>query len=366
VKRTVVTYGLSPQANLRVVDVQPRGFGSAFRLIYQGEDIGLFRIPTPPGEHNVRNAAAAIAVGLHLNLPVDLIRTGLEQFGGVGRRFDVKGTYGGVTLIDDYAHHPAEIRSTLEAARHCGFKRLLVLFQPHRYSRTKALWDDFCHAFNQADILVITDIYSAGEKPLCCVTGARLAASILDGGQQHTIYMQSMQEAIEELYRMACPGDAVMALGAGSVGRALEQLALLLGSKVVLCQSGIFSATSERSCILIPCLRNLPPWELEATPTGSSFGVATAFLKLSGCWTIPEFRTAFSVVGRICWLPMVNCPGWCCSFLLLEAESRSPTISPLWMPQRIWGAWSHFARVITWAEWKALSVCPEALEGPCA
>lgn len=232
VKRTVVTYGLSPQANLRVVDVQPRGFGSAFRLIYQGEDIGLFRIPTPPGEHNVRNAAAAIAVGLHLNLPVDLIRTGLEQFGGVGRRFDVKGTYGGVTLIDDYAHHPAEIRSTLEAARHCGFKRLLVLFQPHRYSRTKALWDDFCHAFNQADILVITDIYSAGEKPLCCVTGARLAASILDGGQQHTIYMQSMQEAIEELYRMACPGDAVMALGAGSVGRALEQLALLLGSKV--------------------------------------------------------------------------------------------------------------------------------------
>jgi len=232
VKRTVVTYGLSPQANLRVVDVQPRGFGSAFRLIYQGEDIGLFRIPTPPGEHNVRNAAAAIAVGLHLNLPVDLIRTGLEQFGGVGRRFDVKGTYGGVTLIDDYAHHPAEIRSTLEAASHCGFKRLLVLFQPHRYSRTKALWDDFCHAFNQADILVITDIYSAGEKPLCCVTGARLAASILDGGQQHTIYMQSMQEAIEELYRMACPGDAVMALGAGSVGRALEQLALLLGSKV--------------------------------------------------------------------------------------------------------------------------------------
>jgi UDP-N-acetylmuramate--alanine ligase len=171
-------------------------------------------------------------VGLYLNLPTELIRQGLAKFGGVGRRFDVKGTYNGVTLIDDYAHHPAEIRSTLEAARHCGFKRLLVLFQPHRYSRTRALWDDFCHAFNQADILVITDIYSAGEKPICCITGPRLAASILDTGHRHVLYMQTMQEAIETLYREVRPGDAVMALGAGSVGRGLEQLALLLGAQV--------------------------------------------------------------------------------------------------------------------------------------
>jgi UDP-N-acetylmuramate--alanine ligase len=232
VKRPVITYGLSSQASLQITQVRPLGMGSEFQLTYLGDDLGIFHIPTPPGLHNVRNAAAAVAVGVYLNLPVELIREGLAKFGGVGRRFDVRGVYNGVTLIDDYAHHPAEIRATLEAARHCGFKRLLVLFQPHRYSRTKALWDDFCHAFNQADILVITDIYSAGEKPLCCVTGARLAASILDAGHRHVLYMQTMQEANETLFREARPGDAVMALGAGSVGRALEQMALLLEAKV--------------------------------------------------------------------------------------------------------------------------------------
>jgi len=231
VQRPVITYGVSSQASLQITQVRPSGFGSEFRLTYMGDDLGLFQIPTPPGLHNVRNAAAAVAVGLYLNLSAELIREGLAKFGGVGRRFEVKGAYNGVTLIDDYAHHPAEIHATLEAARHCGFKRLLVLFQPHRYSRTKALWDDFCHAFNQADILVITDIYAAGEKPLCCVTGARLAASILDAGHRRVLYMQTMQEAIENLYREARPGDAVMALGAGSVGRALEQLAVLLEAK---------------------------------------------------------------------------------------------------------------------------------------
>jgi UDP-N-acetylmuramate--alanine ligase len=238
VQRPVITYGLSSQASLQITEVRSMGFGSEFRLTYLGDDLGVFQIPTPPGLHNVRNAAAAVAVGLYLNLPADQIREGLAKFGGVDRRFDVKGTHNGITLIDDYAHHPAEIRATLEAARQCGFKRLLVLFQPHRYSRTKALWDDFCHAFNQADILVITDIYSAGEKPLCCVTGARLAASILDAGHRRVLYMQTMQEAIEALYREARSGDAVMALGAGSVGRALEQLALLLEAKVPKAHAG--------------------------------------------------------------------------------------------------------------------------------
>jgi UDP-N-acetylmuramate--alanine ligase len=230
VKRPVITYGCSSQASLQITAVRPVGFGSEFRLTYRGDDLGTFQIPTPPGIHNVRNAAAAAAVGLHVSLPVELIRTGLANFGGVARRFDVKGSYNGITLIDDYGHHPAEIRATLDAARNCGFKRLLVLFQPHRYSRTKALWDDFCHAFNDADVLVITDIYSAGEKPLCCVTGVRLAAAILDAGHRHVVYMQTMQEAIESLYREARPGDAVIALGAGNVGRALEQLTLLLGT----------------------------------------------------------------------------------------------------------------------------------------
>ena len=165
VKRPVITYGTSSQADLMIADVKLTGLSSEFSLKYRGEDLGVFRLPSPPGIHNVRNAAAAAAVGLVLNVPADLIREGLEHFSGVGRRFEIKGKFSGVTLIDDYGHHPAEIRATLEAARGCGYKRLLVLFQPHRYSRTRHLWDDFCRSFNQADVLVITDIYAAGEPP---------------------------------------------------------------------------------------------------------------------------------------------------------------------------------------------------------
>ncbi len=232
VKRPVMTYGLSSQADVLITDVRPLSMGSEFRLSHHGEDLGIFRLPTPPGLHNVRNAAAAVAVGLHLNLPIELIRLGLARFGGVGRRFEVKGPFNGVTLVDDYGHHPAEIRATLRAARDCNFKRLLVLFQPHRYSRTQHLWDDFSRAFNHADLLVVTDIYPAGEQPIPGITGAALAEAILDAGHRHVFYMQSMQDAIEFLLREARPGDAVMAIGAGSVGRALEQLALLLGAQV--------------------------------------------------------------------------------------------------------------------------------------
>ena len=166
VTRPVITYGTSAQADLVIADVRLQGLSSRFRLIYRGDDLGEFFLPGPPGIHNVRNAAAAAAVALFLNVPADLIRAGLENFTGVGRRFEVKGVVGGVTLIDDYGHHPVEIRATLAAARGCSYERLLVLFQPHRYTRTQHLWDDFCSAFNQADVLVITDIYAAGEPPM--------------------------------------------------------------------------------------------------------------------------------------------------------------------------------------------------------
>src|SRR5579863_52529 len=166
VKRPVLTYGMSSQADLVISDIKLAGLESRFRLTYHGEDLGMFRLPSPPGIHNVRNAAAAAAVALHLNIPADLIRSGLAKFSGVGRRFEIKGTFAGVTLIDDYGHRPAEIRATLEAARGCGYKRLLVLFQPHRYTRTKHLWDEFCRAFNQADVLFVSEIYPAGETPI--------------------------------------------------------------------------------------------------------------------------------------------------------------------------------------------------------
>jgi UDP-N-acetylmuramate--alanine ligase len=232
VKRPVITYGTTSQADLVISDVKLIGLASEFRLSYRGEDLGIFNLPSPPGIHNVRNAAAAAAVALSLNVPADLIRVGLEKFSGVGRRFEVKGVYAGVTLIDDYGHHPAEIRATLEAARGCGYKRLLVLFQPHRYTRTQFLWDDFCRAFNDADILVLTEIYAASEHPIENITGEKLAEAISAAGHKNVVFTSTMQAGIEFMLREARPGDAILTIGAGSVGRVLDQLAMLLGTQV--------------------------------------------------------------------------------------------------------------------------------------
>jgi len=232
VKRPVITYGTTSQADLVISDVNLRGLASEFRLTYRGEDLGIFQLPSPPGIHNVRNAAAAAAVALSLNVPADLIRAGLAKFSGVGRRFEVKGVYAGVTLIDDYGHHPAEIRATLEAARGCGYKRLLVLFQPHRYTRTQFLWDDFCRAFNDADILVITEIYAASEQPIENITGERLAEAISAAGHKNVVFTSTMQAGVEFMLREARHGDAILTIGAGSVGRVLDQLAMLLGTTV--------------------------------------------------------------------------------------------------------------------------------------
>jgi UDP-N-acetylmuramate--alanine ligase len=232
VKRPVITYGTSNQADLVIADVKLNGLSSEFRLKYHGENLGLFTLPAPPGIHNVRNAAAAAGVALSLNVPADLIRAGLAKFSGVGRRFEIKGTFNGVTLIDDYGHHPAEIRATLEAARGCDYHRLLVLFQPHRYSRTQHLWEDFRRSFNLADVLVLTEIYAAGEQPIEGVTGEKLAEAIRSAGHKNVIFTSTMQAGMEYMLREARPGDAVMAIGAGSVGRVLDQLSMLLGAKI--------------------------------------------------------------------------------------------------------------------------------------
>src|SRR6201998_3997101 len=185
VKRPIITYGTSSQADLVISDVKLDGLQSEFRLTYKGDDLGLFYSPPPPGMHNVRNAAAAAAVALYLNVPSDLIREGLFKFAGVSRRFDVKGVVNGITVVDDYGHHPAEIRATLEAARGCKFNRLLVLFQPHRFTRTQHLWDELCLSFNQADILALLDIYSAGETPIPGITSAALANTIREAGHKN-------------------------------------------------------------------------------------------------------------------------------------------------------------------------------------
>jgi UDP-N-acetylmuramate--alanine ligase len=232
VKRPIMTYGISSQADLVITDVKLMGLSSEFRLKFHGDDLGVFRLPSPPGIHNVRNAAAAAAVGLALNVPADLIRAGLAKFSGVDRRFEIRGTHGGVTLIDDYGHHPAEIRATLEAARGCGYNRLLVLFQPHRYTRTQFLWEDFRHSFNQADILVMTEIYPANEPAIEGITGERLAEAIRSAGHKRVIWLNTMDAGLAYMLREARPGDAILTIGAGSVGRVLDQLAPPLESRV--------------------------------------------------------------------------------------------------------------------------------------
>jgi UDP-N-acetylmuramate--alanine ligase len=231
VKRPIITYGTSAQADLVIGDVSMEGLGSQFRLTYRDEDLGMFSLIHPPGVHNVRNAAAAAAVALYLNVPPDLIREGLARFTGVGRRFDIKGVVADVTVIDDYGHHPAEIRATLEAARGCKFNRLLVLFQPHRFTRTQHLWDDFCRAFNQADILVLTDIYAASENPIPRITSEALAAAIREAGHKNVHYFRTMQDGIEFLLKNARPGDAILTIGAGNVSRASNEFMVLLGTE---------------------------------------------------------------------------------------------------------------------------------------
>ncbi|HLW98168.1 MAG TPA: UDP-N-acetylmuramate--L-alanine ligase [Candidatus Acidoferrales bacterium] len=232
VTRPVISYGTSGQADLVISEIQHTGLESDFRLTFRGDDLGMFHLQAPPGIHNVRNAAAAAAVGLYLDIPADLIRDGLASFTGVGRRFDLKGVINGITLIDDYGHHPAEIMATLEAARLCKFSRLLILFQPHRYTRTLHLWDEFCRAFNQADIVVMTDIYAASESPIPGITTEALVAAIRAAGHKHVVYRSSMQDGIDYLLKEARPGDAILTIGAGNVGRAVGEMAILLGAKV--------------------------------------------------------------------------------------------------------------------------------------
>ena len=231
VKRPIITYGTSSQADLVISDVKLEGLASEFRLTFRGDDLGLFQLIHPPGIHNVRNAAAAAAVALYLNVPSDLIREGLAKFAGVGRRFDIKGVVNDVVVIDDYGHHPAEIRATLDAARGCKFNRILVLFQPHRFTRTRHLWDDFCRAFNQADVLILTDIYAAGEAAIPGITSEALSGAIREAGHKNVHYFRSMQDGIEFLLHEARPGDAVMTIGAGNISRASGELMVLLGAE---------------------------------------------------------------------------------------------------------------------------------------
>ncbi|MGA6952315.1 MAG: UDP-N-acetylmuramate--L-alanine ligase [Candidatus Sulfotelmatobacter sp.] len=191
---------------------------SQFAVRYRDQDLGEFTLHVP-GMHNVLNATAAIAVGVGLDVGLEAIRTALDQFRGVDRRFQLRGRVAGVSVIDDYGHHPTEIKATLAAARSCGFRKIHVVFQPHRYTRTRDLLEDFAMAFGDADSLFVLDIYAASEKPIEGISGEALARTIRESGGRSAQYVSSFPDAVSSAAAVAQEGDMILTLGAGSVSQ---------------------------------------------------------------------------------------------------------------------------------------------------
>ena len=223
VKRRTITYGCNTQADFRIADVECGDFSTQFTLYHHGTGLGEFNLNIP-GKHNILNATAATAVAIELGVAPDVIRQGLALFAGVDRRFQVKGHAYGVTVIDDYGHHPTEIRATLQAARSCRADRIHVLFQPHRFSRTFHLMDDFARAFHQADRVYVLDIYGASEKPIEGVTSEALVERLRQFGHKGVEHVASLSAGVEQVCANVAPGDLAITLGAGSVSQASEQI----------------------------------------------------------------------------------------------------------------------------------------------
>jgi len=223
IRRRTITYGASAQADLEAGDICCGPFASDFSLRYRRNDLGRFQLRVP-GRHNVLNATAAAAVALELEVAPERIREALASFSGVDRRFQTRGKERGVTVIDDYGHHPTEIRATLDAARLCGFGRIHVIFQPHRYTRTFHLLDEFGRAFHQADTVTILDIYAASERPIEGVSAEALAERIRQFGHRSVSYAGSIDHGVEAVLATVEDGDVVLTLGAGNVWQAGDLL----------------------------------------------------------------------------------------------------------------------------------------------
>jgi UDP-N-acetylmuramate--alanine ligase len=223
IRRRTITYGRAAQVDLEILNVRLGPAGSDFSLRRHGTELGDFHLNSP-GLHNVLNATAAAGIGLEMDASVAQIREGLAAFSGVDRRFSVRGVENGITVLDDYGHHPTEVKATLAAARLGPYKKIHVLFQPHRFSRTKFLMDDFAGAFNQADSLYLLDIYAASEPAIEGVTAQALVEKIRSFGHRSANYAATMDEGVAAIASAAAPGDLIVTLGAGSVSQAAEKI----------------------------------------------------------------------------------------------------------------------------------------------
>ena len=228
IKKRTITYGLTPQADIYGDGISWQDGRVHFTVKSAAGELGRIDI-APPGMHNVYNALAVVGVGLELELPFVKIKEALHTFAGVQRRMQKKGEIAGITVVDDYGHHPTEIRATLSAIKQAWpEKRLVVLFQPHRYTRTQGLFKEFQTCFHRADYLVMTDIYAASEKPIEGVTSEVLLEATVRHGQRHTRYVPRVEEMAAELLPMLEEGDLVLTLGAGNIVKVGEELLELL------------------------------------------------------------------------------------------------------------------------------------------
>jgi UDP-N-acetylmuramate--alanine ligase len=222
--KSYLTYGLNSQSDIRASDISKEGLSTSFVVTFKNRTIGNITI-SAPGNHNVLNALAAIGVGLELDINFEDIRKGLNNLGGLERRFEVKGESNGILFLDDYGHHPTEIVSTIQTAKECWpDRRLVVVFQPHRYTRTRDLYDRFVTSFNQADLLVIIPVYGAGEEPISGIDSEYLYRGIKGHGHRAVSFFSEKEEAISFLLKEIRHGDLVLTLGAGDVHRAGVEL----------------------------------------------------------------------------------------------------------------------------------------------
>jgi UDP-N-acetylmuramate--alanine ligase len=215
--KSYLTYGLNPQSDIRASGISKEGLNTTFDVIFKNRLAGTVAISIP-GEHNILNALAAVGVGLELDIDFKYIREGLGNPGGLKRRFEIKDERGDILFVDDYGHHPTEILATLSAAKECWpDRRLVVVFQPHRFTRTRDLYDKFVISFNQADFLIITPLYGAGEEPIPGVDSRTLYQGIRNHGHRAVAYCDSTEDTISELLDQIRPGDIVLTLGAGDI-----------------------------------------------------------------------------------------------------------------------------------------------------
>lgn len=228
VEKRFITYGIETKADITASEIHIDGNGSSYIANRNGNALGKIHIKSL-GRHNVANSLAAIAVGLELDIPFEKIAQGLGEFPGVGHRFDVLGQVNDILVVDDYGHHPTEIKATLRAAREAYDKRIIAIFQPHRYSRVALLKDEFARCFYQADVLIVTEIYAASEEAIEGTSGEVLANAIKDYGHKHVIYVPEKDKIADVVCNMSVPGDLIITLGAGDIWRVGKEIVQKLG-----------------------------------------------------------------------------------------------------------------------------------------